>query len=93
MMMHPYPPPFVIFPKGSEAEKLIITSLYADGYDTLYRMRALLAILTARSRATPLFRDFQVEDKFTFLDLLVLLGFQRRTVTDGDSFAHQTFIE
>ena len=93
MMLNPYPPPFAIFAKGDAAQKLIITSLYADGYNTLYRMRGLLAMLTARSRATPLFRDFQVEDKFTFLDLLKLLGFSKLTVTDGDQFAHQIFIE
>ena len=45
-------------------------------------------MLTARSQATALFRDFQVEDKFSFLDLRKLLDFELLTVTDGDRLAH-----
>jgi len=93
MMGNPYPPPFAMFAKGDDADKLIITSLYSDAYNTLYRMRGLLAILTARARQTPVFRDHDVEDKLTFFDLLKLLGFKRLTVTDGDRFAHQIKIE
>lgn len=93
MMQNSYPPPFAMFAKGAEAEKMIITSLYADGFNTLYRMRGLLAILTARARVTPIFREFQVEDVYTFLDLLKLLGYKQLTVTDGDKFAHQILIE
>ena len=93
MMKNPYPPPFAIFPKGEHAEKLIITSLYDNSYNTLYRMRGLLAMLTTRSRATPIFQEYEVEDVFTFLDLLKLLGFKRLTVTDGDRFAHRIHIE
>ena len=93
MMSNPYPPPVVIYAKGGAAEKLIITSLYADGYNTLYRMRALLAMLSARARSTPIFRQYQVQDVFTFLDLLKLLGFTQVTVTDGDRFAHQIAIQ
>jgi len=89
MMANPYPPPFAVFTKGAEAEKMIITSLYRDGYDTLYRMRGLLAMLSARARSTPIFTEYQAEDLFTFLDLLALLGFELLTVTDGDRFAHQ----
>lgn len=92
MMGNPYPPPFALFAKGAEAEKMIITSLYADGYNTLYRMRGLLALLSARARSTPVFTDYQVEDLFTFLDLLKLLGFEQLTVTDGKDFAHQILV-
>lgn len=92
MMSNPYPPPVAIFAKGSEAEKLIVTGLYDNGYNTLYRMRALLALLSARARSTPIFREFQVEDLFTFLDLLKLLGFAQVTLTDGEQFAHQILI-
>ena len=93
MMNNPYPPPFAVFAKGAEAEKMIITSLYADGYNTLFRMRGLLALLSARARSTPIFTEYQVEDLFTFLDLLKLLGFKQLTVTDGDVFAHQIRVE
>ncbi|HSS63972.1 MAG TPA: molybdopterin-guanine dinucleotide biosynthesis protein A [Gammaproteobacteria bacterium] len=93
MLNNAYPPPVAIFAKGEEAEKLIITALYADGYNTLYRMRGLLAMLSARARTTPIFRAYEVEDLFTFFDLLKLLGFEQLTVTDGDRFAHQIEIK
>jgi hypothetical protein len=90
---NPYPPPYAIFAKGAEAEKLIIVGLTGDSYDSLYRMRALLAVLTAVARATPLFKEERVEDYFTFLDLCKMLGFQLLTVSDGKAFAHQIKIE
>jgi hypothetical protein len=89
MLASPYPPQFAVFPKGDEAEKLIIVSLHDHSYNTLYRARALLAMLTAVSRQTPLFQKMKVDDVFTFFDLLVLLGFKRLTISDGDTFAHQ----
>ncbi len=93
MMSNPYPPPFAIYAKGLEAEKMIIAGLYDNSYNTLYRMRGLLALLSARARSTPIFHEYQVEDLFTYLDLLKLLGFKQLTVTDGDQFAHQINIE
>lgn len=89
MMDSPYPPPFALFAKGEDAQKMIITALYDGAYNSVYRMRGLLAQLTARARATPIFRDNEVEDRYTFFDLLKLLGFTRLTVTDGRSFAHR----
>jgi len=88
-----YPPPFAIFAKGAEAQKLIIVGLQEGHLDTLYRMRALLAMLTATARASELFQEFRVVDILTFLDLLKMLGFEQVTVTDGDDFAHQILIE
>ena len=93
MMNNPYPPPFAIFAKGTDAEKMIITGLYDNSYNSLYRMRGLLALLSARARSTPIFHEYQVEDLFTYLDLLKLLGFKRLTVTDGNHFAHQIDIQ
>ena len=93
MMSNPYPPPFAIFAKGDEAEKLIIVGLYFNSYNTLYRMRALLAILTASSRMTPFFNEVGVEDYFTFFDLAKLLGYTQITVSDGRDFAHRIDIK
>jgi hypothetical protein len=93
MLNNTYPPPVAIFAKGAEAEKLIVTGLYSNGYNTVYRMRGLLAMLSARARATPIFRDNEVEDLLTIFDLLKMLGFEQVTVTDGDKFAHQIKIE
>ena len=89
MLSAPYPPQIAVFAKGAEAEKLIIVSLYDDGYGTLYRARGLLAIMTAISRRTPFFQNYGLENSFTFFDLLVLFGFEQLTISDGDSFAHQ----
>lgn len=90
---NPYPPQYAVFAKGEEAEKMIIVSLTGDSYDTLYRMRALLAVLTAVARTTPLFKEEQVEDYYTYLDLCKMLGFKQLTVSDGKKFAHQIRID
>lgn len=89
MLQNPYPPQFAIFAKGAEAEKLIITALNANSYDTLFRARGLFAMLTAVARGTPFFQDQPDADRFTFFDLAKLLGFRQITYTDGADFAHQ----
>ncbi len=93
MQKRPFPPVFDIFPKGAEAQKLIIVSKRAGQLDTVYRVRGLLATMTSVARTMPIFVNYQVETYFTFLDLLKMLGFQQITVTDGDAFAHQIKIE
>ncbi|MGB0627630.1 MAG: molybdopterin-guanine dinucleotide biosynthesis protein A [Alphaproteobacteria bacterium] len=89
MLKNPYPPQFAIFAKGAEAEKLIITALGSDSYDTLFRARGLFAMLTAVARGTPFFQEQPDADRFTFFDLAKLLGFEQITYTDGADFAHQ----
>jgi hypothetical protein len=93
MLARPYAPTYSIFVKGEEAEKLIIVSNVSGQLNTVYRARALLATLTSVARTTPAFREYGVEDIFTFFDLLKLMGFARVTVTDGDTYAHQVDIE
>ena len=93
MLKRPFPPNVSLFVKGDEAEKLIIVSNVGGRLDTIYRVRALLATLTSGARTTPVFHDYRVEDWFTFLDLLRMLGFERVTVSDGDAFAHQILIQ
>ena len=85
----PYPPPFAIFVKGERAEKMIIVSLGDHGFRSIYQARGLLAQMTAVARTTPLLREMQVEEVFTFFDLLKLMGFELLTVSDGETFAHQ----
>ena len=85
----PYPPQFAIFAKGDEAEKLIVVATGDGQFNTIYRARALFASLTALARMSPLFREFAVEEYFTFFDLAKLLGFTQITVSDGDTFAHR----
>jgi hypothetical protein len=93
MLANPYPPDFAVFAKGEEAEKMLIVALREDVIDTIYRARALLAMLTSVSRATPLFQDYGVADYFTFFDLLKILGFEQLTISDGDAFAHQVLLK
>jgi hypothetical protein len=89
----PYPPAYAFFTKGDDAEKLIIVSNQAGRLDTVYRARALLATMTSIARTMPIFREFQVQDWFTFLDLANMLGFKKVTLSDGDAFTHQVIVE
>lgn len=89
----PYPPPHALFAKGADGEKLLLVSTGADGFRNLYQARAVLAQMTAIARGTPLFRDLNVEEIFTFLDLAKMMGFAQLTVSDGRSFAHRIVID
>jgi hypothetical protein len=89
----PYPPVTAMFAKGERAQKLILVSLSEGRLNTLYRVRAVLAMLTASARTTPVFADLDAGVEYTFLDLLKILGFEQITVSDGDTFAHQIKIE
>ncbi len=93
MAQRAYAPPYAIFAKGSEAEKLIIVALDDGPLETIYRARATLADLTALARTLPIFREFGVQEWFTFFDLMKMMGFQQLTVTNGRDFAHQVVIE
>ena len=89
----PFPPQAVMFAKGTEAEKLIIVALVDGRIDTIYRARAVLANMTAAARALPAFREMGVQDWFTFLDLIHMLGFKQITISNGRDFAHQLIVE
>jgi hypothetical protein len=93
LLTAPYPPEYAVFAKGSEAEKMIIVALVDGRYDTLYRMRALMAMMTAQSRLSPFFQQNTLAEHATFYDLLKMLGFKQLTITDGDQVAHQVTIE
>lgn len=85
----PYAPITAMYAKGTEAEKLILIGLQNGPLDTLYRARAVLAMLTATARTTAVFRDVDPQAQYTFLDLLKLLGFTQITVSDGRTWAHR----
>lgn len=92
MQSRPYPPDYAIFAKGVEAEKLILVAVQRGRYDTIFRMRALPATLTAAARLTPLFQELEVDDVYTFFDLATMLGFRQITVSDGERFAHRIYL-
>ncbi len=93
MLHKPYPPDYAVFAKGDDASKLLIVALREGVIDTLYRARALLAMLTAVARGTPLFAKIGGEETLTFFDLMKILGFTQLTISDGAAFAHQVVIE
>ena len=93
ILSRPYPPQYAIFAKGDEAQKLIIVGQQPGVLGTIYRARALLATLTAVSRTSRLFQEFGVQEYFTFFDLARLFGFERITISDGESFSHQIYLE
>ena len=92
-LKRPYPPSTVFFAKGENAEKLIIVALQSGRLDTIYRVRAYLASLTAVARTTPAFQNTHVSNSLTFFDLARMLGFEQITVSDGQSFSHQVIFE
>ncbi len=49
--------------------------------------------MTAAARLLPAFHEMGVQDWFTFLDLVYMLGFKQITISNGRDFAHQLLIE
>ena len=78
-----------LFAKGGDLEKLIIVATGDGQYDTLYRLRALLAALTSLARSTELFARSNHPHELNFLDFCKLIGFKQVTVTNGKDIAHQ----
>jgi hypothetical protein len=87
------PQRYVLFAKGADAEKLIIVALDDQAFATLYRARAVLATLTSRVRASPLFAELGVQNLFTFYDLAKLIGFKQITISDGRAWSHRVWVE
>lgn len=84
-----FAPPWHLFVKGAEKQKMIIVATHSGRYDTIFRLRALLASLTSEARSTPIFRQATHPEELTFLDFCKRLGFERVTVSDGDKVALQ----
>lgn len=88
-----YAPEVAVFTKGTEAQKMIIVALNRNAISNIYQARGLIAQMTAVARATQIFIDNRVEETYTFLDLLKLMGYEQLTISDGHSYAHQIKIE
>jgi hypothetical protein len=88
----PYPPAYLLFAKGEQAEKMIVVGM-SPAFDTLHRARAHMASLTTIARQSPLFEDLGVNDSFTFYDLATLLGFREIVLSDGRSYAHRVTLK
>jgi hypothetical protein len=87
-----YPPPYLMFVKGAQGEKLIIIGM-GDYVANVFQARALLAQLTAQARTTEAFKEVDAEHRLTFLDLLKMLGFEQVTVSDGRNYTLQIAIK
>jgi hypothetical protein len=88
-----YRVPYAVFVKGEKADKMIIVGLAPGEFNTIYRMRALLANMTTMSRLSPFFQERTIAEDATFFDLLKLLGFASVTMTDGEHITHQVTIK
>lgn len=85
----PANPNYVVFVKGSEAQKLIIVALDSEVFKTLFRARAVLAQLTSNLRGG-LFRDDErLRVAGTFYDLLQMMEFDTLVISDGESWSHR----
>ena len=82
-----------LFAKGADLEKLIIVATGDGQYDTLYRLRALLASLTSMARSTELFARSNQPQELNFLDFCKLIGFTQVTVSNGKDVAHQILVQ
>ena len=89
----PYPPPYHMFAKGADAKKLIIVATESGRYDTLYRLRGLLASMTADARTSPLFTKLGHVEQLNFFDLLRMAGFKQLTISNGEDIAHRVYFE
>ncbi len=89
----PHAPDYHVFAKGATAQKMIIVATTEGKYNTLFRLRALLAAMSAEARLSPLFQKSQQPQNLNFLDLARLTGFIKVTVTDGDKIAHRIDIK
>ena len=85
--------PYAVFVKGGPAERLIIVGLQPGELSTIYRMRAVLANMTAQSRLSSFFQERTIAEDSTFFDLLKMLGFKSVTITDGEKLTHQVTIK
>ncbi len=84
----PYPPGYHMFAKGGNADHLIIVATEEGRYNTLFRLRGLLASMTADARTSPLFQKLGHVEQLNFFDLAKMAGFKDITVTNGDDLAH-----
>ncbi|WFE90493.1 hypothetical protein K1718_03830 [Roseibium porphyridii] len=85
-------PGYHLFAKGGDLEKLIIVASGNGQYDTLFRLRALLASLTSKARSTELFARSDQPHELNFFDFCKLIGFSQVTVSNGKDVAHQVKI-
>lgn len=89
----PYPPIYHMFAKGGDAQNLIIVATEEGRYNTLFRLRGLLASMTADARTSPLFAKIGHVEQLNFFDLLKVVGFNELIITNGKDFAHRVIIQ
>ncbi|MFZ1814587.1 MAG: hypothetical protein WBO55_10555 [Rhizobiaceae bacterium] len=83
---------YVILAKGADAQKMIIVATQDGRFDTLYRLRALLSMLSSEARFSPLLQGSGAPENLNFLDLLKLGGFSEVTISNGKDLAHTILV-
>jgi len=89
----PYPPVYHMFAKGGDAQKLIIVATEEGRYNTLFRLRGLLASMTADARTSPLFTKIGHVEQLNFFDLLKVVGFKELVISNGKNIAHRVTLQ
>ena len=89
----PYPPVYHMFAKGGDAQKLIIVATEEGRYNTLLRLRGLLASMTADARTSPLFTKIGHVEQLNFFDLLKVVGFKELVISNGKNIAHRVTLQ
>lgn len=89
LMSKPYPSPLAVLTEGGDDDRLVVMSLGDHGFRTLYQARGVLALLAGAARSLGPLRDMQIEEGYNFFDIAALLGFQRVTISDGETFTHR----
>lgn len=89
----PYPPIYHMFAKGGDAQKLIIVATEEGRYNTLFRLRGLLASMTADARTSPLFTKIGHVEQLNFFDLLKVVGFKEVVISNGKNIAHRVTLQ
>ena len=82
-----------MFAKGGDAQKLIIVATEEGRYNTLFRLRGLLASMTADARTSPLFTKIGHVEQLNFFDLLKVVGFKELVISNGKNIAHRVTLQ
>ena len=85
----PDSPPYVVFAKGDEADRLYLIGLDDQMFKTLFRARAVLAQMTSKIRSGGYFEGTGLRNQATFFDMLAAMGFESLVISDGSDWAHR----
>lgn len=80
---------FAALAVGAENTVFLLSATSDGALDTKYRAKAAIARMTASARVAPILAETGLQDFFDIHDFLVLLGFEKLVISDGDSFSYE----